>query len=98
MRLLLDTHVLLWSLVAPERLSADARMALETPENAIFFSAASIWAIAIKRALERPDFDAEPEQIRSAALATGFDELRVNGVPAVRCPVAWVAGAAGLVR
>jgi hypothetical protein len=40
--------------------------------------------IAIKRALDRPDFDLEPDLIRSTALETGFDELDVSGLHAVR--------------
>jgi PIN domain nuclease of toxin-antitoxin system len=84
MRLLLDTHVLLWALVEPGRLPTDARAAMEAPENALFFSAASIWEIAIKRALDRPDFDAEPDLVRSAALQTGIEELSVNGLHAAR--------------
>lgn len=83
MRLLLDTHVLLWALMTPERLSAPARDALEDPEHAIFFSAASIWEIAIKRALDRPGFSVEPEEARTASLGLGFEELPVTGRHAV---------------
>lgn len=82
MRLLLDTHVLLWALVTPERLPADARDALEDPVNTVFFSAANIWEIAIKRALARPDFTMEPDQARTAALTLGFEELPVSGLHA----------------
>ena len=53
MRLLLDTHVLLWALGDPGRLDAVTRALLEDPENAVFFSAASIWEIAIKARLGR---------------------------------------------
>ncbi len=84
MRLLLDTHVLLWALIEPARLPADARAALEAPENGVFFSAASIWEIAIKRALGRPDFAFEPETIRTAALGIGFAELPIDGMHAAR--------------
>lgn len=79
MRILLDTHVLLWALAEPERLTAPIRDALEDPENALFFSAANLWEIAIKRTLERPDFTMEPEQARAAALGLGFAELPVTG-------------------
>ncbi|WP_216644604.1 type II toxin-antitoxin system VapC family toxin [Candidatus Thiodictyon syntrophicum] len=50
MRLLLDTHILLWALIEPGRLPSAVGEALEAPENRIFFSAANIWEIAIKRA------------------------------------------------
>jgi PIN domain nuclease of toxin-antitoxin system len=84
MRLLLDTRILLWALSAPGRLPSAASDALETPENRVFFSAASIWEIAIKRALERPDFAAEPDLVRSAALGTSFEELPISGLHVLR--------------
>lgn len=51
MNLLLDTHVLLWSLGSPERLSARTRALLVDPDNVIFASVVSAWEIEIKRAL-----------------------------------------------
>ncbi|MFO8041797.1 MAG: type II toxin-antitoxin system VapC family toxin [Alkalispirochaeta sp.] len=48
MTLLLDTHVLLWMFSRSESLSAPAREALSTPENALFFSIAGYWEIGIK--------------------------------------------------
>jgi PIN domain nuclease of toxin-antitoxin system len=50
-KLLLDTHVVLWSAGQPEKLSESARILLTAPGNLLFFSAASIWEIVIKRAL-----------------------------------------------
>lgn len=79
MRVLLDTHILLWALLEPARLAPFHREMLESPEHEVFFSAANIWEIAIKRALSRPDFDAEPEVVRAAGLATGFHELPISG-------------------
>lgn len=74
---LLDTNILLAALIAPERLSAAVRSELENPDNTILFSAASIWEIAIKRSLQRDDFDFEPEDIEVLARQTGFVELPV---------------------
>jgi PIN domain nuclease of toxin-antitoxin system len=51
--LLLDTHVFLWALLSPQRLSARAREALEDPENTLLFSAASSWEISSKYALKQ---------------------------------------------
>ena len=48
MRLLIDTHVLLWALVAPERLSARAQRLLSDPENSIVVSLVSAWELALK--------------------------------------------------
>jgi PIN domain nuclease of toxin-antitoxin system len=78
MRLLLDTHVLLWSLAAPERLGRRALADIENPANLVMFSAASIWEIAIKAALRRPDFDVDPYEVLSEASAIGFTELAIS--------------------
>ena len=82
MRVLTDTHVLLWALLRPTRLDAVCRDVLESPEHQIFFSAVNIWEIAIKRALDRPDFDVEPDAVHRAALETGFRELPISAVHA----------------
>jgi PIN domain nuclease of toxin-antitoxin system len=47
MRLLLDTHLLLWAAGQPDRLSAAARTLIDAPQNELLFSAASLWEIAI---------------------------------------------------
>jgi PIN domain nuclease of toxin-antitoxin system len=78
MRLLLDTHILLWALREPERLGASVRNVIEDSANEVLFSAASIWEVAIKARLRRSDFDAQPEEIAQAARATGFTELPVR--------------------
>jgi PIN domain nuclease of toxin-antitoxin system len=78
MRLLLDTHILLWALGEPERLNAETRALLEDPDNEVLFSAASIWEIAIKARLGRADFAVHPEEIVQAACDTGFTELPVR--------------------
>lgn len=52
MRLLLDTHQLLWAAGTPKRLSAATRKAIESPDNKLFFSVASvasIWEVVVKR-------------------------------------------------
>lgn len=82
MRVLTDTHVLLWALLRPARLDAACREVLESPEHQVFFSAVNIWEIAIKRALDRPDFDVEPDAVHRAALETGFRELPISAVHA----------------
>jgi PIN domain nuclease of toxin-antitoxin system len=82
MRLLLDTHVLLWALSSPERLGKKVQSAIEDPSNDVMFSAASIWEIAIKWALKRLDFTITPDQILAAAIESGFDELPVRSAVA----------------
>ena len=76
---LLDTNVLLAALLAPERLPSEVTADLTDASNTVYFSAASIWEIAIKRSLNRVDFDFSPEDIHQLALATGFTELPVKG-------------------
>ncbi|MBN8766989.1 MAG: type II toxin-antitoxin system VapC family toxin [Thiobacillus sp.] len=78
MVLLLDTHVLLWGLDAPERLPREIVGQLESPETTVYFSAASIWEIAIKASLGKIDFPYSPEAIAQAARDTGFVELPVR--------------------
>ena len=84
MRLLLDTHVLLWALIEPTKLSVDVQAALEDPLNEVLFSAASVWDMAIKTALGRADFRVSPEIIVEAAYATGFTELPVRAAAALK--------------
>jgi len=76
---LLDTNVLLAALLAPERLPPDTVAGLSLAANTVYFSAASIWEIAIKRSLNRADFDFSPADIHRLALDTGFTELPVKG-------------------
>jgi PIN domain nuclease of toxin-antitoxin system len=74
-RLLLDTHVLLWALVEPDRLDEETRAAIRSAANEVLFSAASIWEIAIKTALRRTDFVVNPVEIVREALGAGLTEL-----------------------
>ena len=48
MRLLLDTHALLWFLAADRRLSAPAQHVIADPQNEVFVSAVSVWEVAVK--------------------------------------------------
>jgi PIN domain nuclease of toxin-antitoxin system len=78
MRVLLDTHVLLWALAEPRRLDGETRTTIESADTEVLFSAASIWEIAIKAGLGRSDFAFDPAEIARAALDTGFIELAVR--------------------
>jgi len=79
MRLLLDTHLLLWAAGTPKRLSASTRKAIESPDNHLFFSVASIWEIVIKRGLERPGFQVDAHLLRRGLLDNGYAELAITG-------------------
>lgn len=83
MRILLDTHLLLWAAGAPDRLSKQARALLEKPEHTLVFSAASIWEIAIKQGLGRPDFRADAHLLRRGFLDNGYQEMPIKSTHAV---------------
>jgi PIN domain nuclease of toxin-antitoxin system len=82
-KLLLDTHLLLWAAGQPERLSATARRLLDDPRNELLFSAASLWEIAIKSALGRDDFRVEARVLRRGLLDNGYVELPITSQHAV---------------
>jgi PIN domain nuclease of toxin-antitoxin system len=82
MKLLLDTHLLLWAAAEPARLSAKARALIQDEANELWFSAVSVWEVSIKRALGRPDFKIDTRQWRQALLDNGYLELAVRGVHA----------------
>ena len=84
MRLLLDTHLLLWALGDPDKLDPATRDLVEDPANEVLFSAASIWEIAIKAGLGRADFAVRPDAVARAARDTGFVELPVRADVAAR--------------
>ena len=79
MRLLVDTHLLLWATARSRRLPRAARLLLEEPANEVLFSAASLWEIVIKAALRRPDFKMDVALLRPALAEMGFSELPVTG-------------------
>ena len=79
MKLLLDTHLLLWAAGAPKRLPPTARKLINDPANELLYSAASIWEIVIKRALGREDFRVDPRALRRGLLENGYAELAISG-------------------
>ena len=83
MKLLLDTHLLLWAAGSPEQLPDAARKLLENSENELFFSAASLWEITIKRGLERSDFQVDARVLRRGLLDNGYRELPIASEHAV---------------
>lgn len=82
MRLLVDTHVLLWAAAKPDRLPAACREQLEAPGNTVLFSSASIWELAIKVQIGRLKLKVTPAQVAAAAVRMGFAELAVTSAHA----------------
>jgi PIN domain nuclease of toxin-antitoxin system len=83
MKLLLDTHLLLWAAGEPERLSEEVRGLLNAKENDLLFSAASLWEITIKSALGRDDFQVDARLLRRGLLDNGYSELPISSAHAV---------------
>jgi PIN domain nuclease of toxin-antitoxin system len=84
MKLLVDTHILLWMSGMSWRLPQKARGLLENIENEVFFSTISIWEIAIKSSLPRfPDFSVDAEKLRRTLIDQGYLELPLMGEHAV---------------
>jgi len=84
MRLLVDTHLLLWTAARSRRLHREARLLIENPANEVLFSAASLWEIAIKASLRRSDFKVDLALLRPALAEMGFEELPISGAHAER--------------
>jgi len=80
---LLDTHLLLWAAGPIERLSSDARLLIDDPDNELVFSTASIWEVAIKYSRGRDDFKADPRLLRRGLLDNLYRELSITGEHAV---------------
>ena len=80
MRLLIDTHLLLWASEDLERLPAKAAQVMADPANSLIFSAVSIWEIVVKRNLQRPDFNIDPTTFRHRLLGAGYEEIDVTSL------------------
>jgi PIN domain nuclease of toxin-antitoxin system len=88
MKLLLDTHVLLWAVLEPDKLSENLREALEDSGNGLFVSAATAWEIATKWRLGKLS--------QAASVVRDYD-LALNGLAALEIPISGeVARQAGL--
>jgi len=76
LRLLLDTHALVWALSAPQQLPASLRRAIQAAENDVYASLASAWEIAIKTALGKLEFDLR--SLERSLVATGIQPLDIS--------------------
>ena len=75
MKLLVDTHLLLWA--ANDTLPREA-VPYFSKNNELFFSSASIWEVVIKRGLNRPDFRINPGDLYSGLVNNGYNELAIT--------------------
>ena len=76
MRLLLDTHTLLWLVENDARLSDAAKAAVFSADY-VAVSVASLWEIAIKQSIGKLDLDASVEEVANACTEQGVDVLRI---------------------
>ena len=77
MKLLLDTHLLLWTAENSPRLSKNARSFLSNKNNEFYFSVASLWEIAIKSGRGRNDFLVDARLLRRELLDNDYNELPI---------------------
>ncbi|MBY0503375.1 MAG: type II toxin-antitoxin system VapC family toxin [Bryobacteraceae bacterium] len=83
MKLLLDTHILIWAAFTPARLSTATQSLLMDVGNELFFSPVNLWEVAIKRALGRRDFQFDSRILRRSLLQNDYQELPVTSDHAV---------------
>jgi PIN domain nuclease of toxin-antitoxin system len=75
LKLLLDTHALLWTLLDQRRLSSETRAAIQSEESEVFVSVVSPWELAIKRSLGKFEI---PVDFEPALENQGFRLLAVQ--------------------
>ena len=75
MRILLDTHIMLWSMCGDPRLSGAARAIIENESNELYFSSASLCEISIKRKIQPGQMPVCAREARDAFVANGYVEL-----------------------
>ena len=81
MKLLLDSHAVVWWAVFPGRLRSVTRAAISSPDNEVFLSAASVWELGLKIARDKLKL---PDGFALQLLAHGFEELPVSIAHAAR--------------
>ena len=84
MKLLLDSHVLLWAGYEPLKLSEERRAALDDPANELYFSVASIWELGIKVLTSRGAFRADIPLLRERMIRRGYQELQITSEHALQ--------------
>jgi PIN domain nuclease of toxin-antitoxin system len=80
MEIIIDTHIFLWSLAEPEKLSTKQTKILESTGNIVYLSSVSIAEIMIKASLGKLKVDFDP---LSLAIESGFEMLNFTGSDAV---------------
>ena len=84
MRILIDTHVIIWAMVESPRLSSKARKILTEDGNEFFLSAASLWEIALKHGNSPGDMPVTPSLVQAFCLDSGISALNISFLHAAR--------------
>ncbi len=88
---LLDTRLVLWAALQPERLSVRATRLLSSREVSLAFSLATLWEVAVKTSLGRPDLSVDPGLLYRALLDEGFVEMPITAAHIARvASLPWV--------
>ncbi len=82
MKLLLDTQIALWALIGSSRLSEKARELILLPKATVYYSAATVWEIAIKHRLARVDMPVSGKEAAGLFVEAGYEELAVTAAHA----------------
>ncbi len=78
MKILLDTHIALWSVADTDKLSGEVIKLLESNSNEVFYSVASVWEVAIKHKIRPEQMPVPEETFVRLCQKTGFVQLPVK--------------------
>ena len=78
MRVLLDTHIALWAVADTKKLSREVIKLLESEQNEVFYSVASVWEVAIKHKLKPEQMPVSEKEFVDLCDQTGFIRLSVK--------------------
>lgn len=75
---LLDTNMVLWTAVTPDRLSKRAAALMSSRDVQASFSLVTLWEVAIKTSLDKPGFRVDPTALRNGLLDQGFNQVDIR--------------------
>jgi len=78
MKVLLDTHILLWTLTANDKLFDRAREIIASKDNDIFYSTASVWEVSIKHSIHPENMPLSGRELSEYCLEAGYEVLSVK--------------------
>ncbi len=78
MKLLLDTHVLLWTIARDDLLPEKAHLLIGDVDNDVFFSLASVWEVAIKHASKPDKVPLSEDDLLRYCIQSGFIMLQID--------------------